>query len=106
MSEPRSTKSALDALVRDAKNGALEPHVSDERWSAVEKQILARMATALNCTVDLLVSTLTIPSGQTLARSYKADGKPSAETAATFERLLIDAGVSEEKRTALLAGDN
>lgn len=45
MSEPRSTKSALDALVRDAKNGALEPQVSDERWSAVEKQILARMAT-------------------------------------------------------------
>jgi hypothetical protein len=74
--------------------------------ASIPARFLARMATVLNCTVDLLVSTLTMPSGQTLARSYKADGKPSGETAATFERLLIDAGVSEEKRTALLADDN
>ena len=74
--------------------------------TSVPRRFLARMALALNCTVDLLVSALTTPSGPALARSYKSDGKPSAETAATFERLLIDAGVSEEKRTALLADDN
>lgn len=74
--------------------------------TSVPRRFLTRMAAALNCTVDLLVSTLTLPSGAVLARSYKSDGKPSAETAATFERLLIDAGVSEEKRTALLADDN
>jgi hypothetical protein len=74
--------------------------------TSVPRRFLARMAVALNCTVDLLVSVLTMPSGSTLARSYKADEKPSTETAATFERLLIDAGVSEEKRTSLLADDN
>ena len=74
--------------------------------TSVPRRFLTRMALALNCTVDLLVSALTTPSGPALARSYKSDGKPSAETAATFERLLIDAGVSEEKRTALLADDN
>lgn len=74
--------------------------------TSVPRRFLTRMAAALNCTVDLLVSTLTLPSGPVLARSYKSDGKPSAETAATFERLLIDAGVSEEKRTALLADGN
>ena len=74
--------------------------------TSVPRSFLTRMAGALNCTVDLLVSALTLPSGLVLARSYKSDGKPSAETAATFERLLIDAGVPEEKRTALLADDN
>lgn len=74
--------------------------------ASVPRRFLTRMAAVLNCTVDLLVSTLTLPAGLVLARSYKSDGKPAAETAATFERLLIDAGVSEEKRTALLADDN
>ena len=74
--------------------------------TSIPRRFLAHMAVALNCTVDLLVSALTMPSGSTLARSYKADGKPSTETAVTFERLLIDAGVSEEKRTSLLADDN
>jgi len=60
----------------------------------------------LNCTVDLLVNALALPPAPALARSYKADGKPSAEAVVTFERLLIDAGVSEEKRTALLADNN
>jgi hypothetical protein len=74
--------------------------------ASVPRRFLTRMALALNCTVDLLVSALTTPSEPALARSYKSDGKPSAETAATFERLLIDAGVPEDKRTALLADDN
>lgn len=41
-----SPKSALDALVREAKAeaGGLEPRVSEERWSAVEERLLARMA--------------------------------------------------------------
>ena len=73
---------------------------------SVPKRFLTHMAVALNCSIDLLVSALTKSSGPALARSYKADGKPTGETAATFEQLLIDAGVSEEKRTALLADDN
>jgi hypothetical protein len=71
--------------------------------ASVPRQFLTRMATVLNCTVDLLVNTLSTPPGSGLARSYKADVKPLVQTAVTFERLLIDAGVSEEKRTILLA---
>lgn len=117
---PIETKSAKDPLAEVSVAQLREIAVQlDVPWqvvtafrerrvvaTSVPRAFLTRMAAALNCTVDLLVSTLTMPSGQTLARSYKADGKPSAETAATFERLLIDAGVSEEKRIALLADDN
>lgn len=47
MSHLNSPKNALDALVREAKakSGGLEPRVSEERWSAVEERLLARMAT-------------------------------------------------------------
>jgi hypothetical protein len=72
----------------------------------VPRKFLGRLAAAINSTVDLVREALLVQTGPTLARSYKADEKPSAETAATFERLLADAGVSEEKRTALLADDN
>ena len=72
----------------------------------VPRKFLGRLAAAINSTVDLVREALIVQTGSTLARSYKADEKPSAETAATFERLLIDAGVSEEKRTTLLADDN
>jgi hypothetical protein len=37
------------------------------------------------------------------ARSYKADGKPTASDQVTFEQVLIDAGVPAEKRAGLLA---
>ena len=37
------------------------------------------------------------------ARSYKADGKPTAGEQVTFEQVLIDAGVPVEKRSQLLA---
>jgi hypothetical protein len=40
------------------------------------------------------------------ARSYKADGKPSIGSQATFEQALIDAGVPAEKRAALLAEED
>lgn len=117
---PIETKSAKDPLadvsVAKLREIALQLDVPRQVVTAfrerrvvatsVPRRFLTRMAVALNCTVDLLVSALTTPSGPALARSYKADGKPSVETAATFERLLIDAGVSEEKRTTLLADDN
>jgi ferric-dicitrate binding protein FerR (iron transport regulator) len=43
MSQRPENRSPLDELVREAK-ADLEPRVSDERWSAVEDRILARMA--------------------------------------------------------------
>lgn len=46
----------------------------------VPRRFLTRLAGALNRTVDLLIAALTIPAAPSLARSYKADGKPSAES--------------------------
>ena len=72
----------------------------------VRRRFLTRLAgRARSRTVDLLIAALTIPAAPSLARSYKADGKPSAEFAVSFERLLIDADVAEDKRALLLTDD-
>ncbi len=73
------------------------------KLESVPKSFLAAFARALGCTVDLLSSVVSAPSGPGLSRSYKADIKPNAGEAISFEKLLIDAGVSEAKRTELLA---
>ncbi len=76
------------------------------KFESVPKPFLAALARALSCSVGLLLSGLSAPSGPALARSYKADVKPSAGAAISFEQLLIDAGVSEAKRTELLVEDD
>ena len=76
------------------------------KFESVPKPFLAALARALSCTVDLLLSGLSAPSGPAFARSYKADVKPSAGATISFEQLLIDAGVSEAKRTKLLVEDD
>jgi len=55
--------------------------------------------------VDSLLSGLAVSSESSLARSYKADVKPSAGAAISFEQLLIDAGVPESRLAELLARD-
>jgi hypothetical protein len=70
--------------------------------SSVPKRFLARLAEAVNSTVDRLVAALSMPA-PALARSYKADGKPAAAAPVNFEQVLIDAGVPEERRATLLA---
>ncbi len=76
------------------------------KLESVPKPFLVALARALSCSVDLLLSGLSAPLGPTLARSYKADVKPSAGAAISFEQLLIDAGVPEAKRTELLVEDD
>jgi len=39
-----------------------------------------------------------------VARAYKAEGKPSVGERVSFEQVLIEAGVTPEKRARLLAG--
>ncbi len=52
MSElPKKTESALDRLVREAKQD-LEPHVPDARWAAMERTLVARMAAERSALVD------------------------------------------------------
>lgn len=70
---------------------------------SVPKSFLAAFARALSCTVDLLSSVISETSGSDFSRSYKADIKPTAGEAISFEKLLIDAGVSEAKCADLLA---
>lgn len=71
--------------------------------TSVPERFLKKLAGALSCSADLLAGALASQTGSTLARSYKSEGKPAAEAAVTFERLLIDAGVPEAKRADLMS---
>lgn len=117
---PLETKSAKDPLanlsVDELRDIALKLEVPRQVVTAfrerrvvatsVPRRFLARLADALRCQVELLTSALTMQPSAALSRSYKADGKPTAVSVVSFEQLLIDAGVPDEKRTALLADDN
>lgn len=69
---------------------------------SVPGRFLSQLATAMNSTVEGLLNALAFSPTPQLGRSYKADVKPSAEARISFERLLVDAGVSDEKRDVLL----
>ena len=73
--------------------------------ASVPRRFLVRLAAAANTTVESIESAWALPPPSS-ARSYKADEKPTEAGAVTFEQLLIDAGVSEEKRALLLADDD
>jgi hypothetical protein len=117
---PLETKSAKDPLanlsIDELRDIALKLEVPRQVLTAfrerrivvasVPRRFLARLADALRCQVELLTYALTMQPSVALSRSYKADGKPTAGSAVSFEQLLIDAGVTEEKRTTLLADDN
>ena len=53
--------------------------------------------------MDHLLAAPSLQPAQILARSYKADGKPGVAGPVSFERLLIDAGVADERRTILVS---
>jgi len=69
-------------------------------FSSVPQRFLKRMAQAINSSVEILQA---LSPDRGLARSYKAETKPSEAEQVSFERLLIDAGVPEAKRAELLA---
>lgn len=71
--------------------------------SSVPRRFLGRLATELNSSLDWLLNSLAAPAPNALARSYKADVKPSDKVPVTFERILADAGVPDDKRAQLLA---
>lgn len=73
--------------------------------ASVPRKVCVMLASALNTSVDAMVAMwAAAPSDALLARSYKADVKPSGAVLITFEQLLIDAGVPEEKRAELMDG--
>ena len=69
---------------------------------SIPKRILAHVAEVARSSVGQLeVSWGMEPLGA--ARAYKADGKPNVGAQVSFEQVLIEAGVSPEKRSQLLA---
>lgn len=73
--------------------------------NSVPKRFLSRFAAAVKTTVEQLREALSVPLMLSPARNYKADSKPEDGGPATFERLLIDAGHSDEERSALMSED-
>jgi hypothetical protein len=73
-------------------------------FASVPQPFLTQLATALNTSVDALAQFLKLPPIQQPAFSHKADEKPKETEPVTFEQLLIQAGVPEEKRAKLTVG--
>jgi hypothetical protein len=71
--------------------------------ASIPRRFLARVATALNTNIDQITASLTLPLQTSCIRSHKADEKPIAGAPATFEQLLIDAQVPNDKRAELMA---
>jgi hypothetical protein len=71
--------------------------------SSVPRWFLAKLAAGVNRSLDTFLPALPATAVLATARSHKSDVKPSDREAVTFERILIDAGVPEEKRARLLA---
>jgi hypothetical protein len=71
--------------------------------SSIPERFLARVATALDTSVDQITAALSLPLEAGCVRSHKADEKPIMAPPATFEQLLIDAKVPDQKRAELMA---
>jgi hypothetical protein len=73
--------------------------------SSIPRRFLARVAAALNTTLEQVNAALSLPPHTACVRSHKADEKPVYAGPATFEQLLIDAQVPAEKRAELMGDD-
>jgi len=69
---------------------------------SIPRRFLAMLAEAMRSSIAELES-FWEPTPLLVARSYKADNKPTVGEQVTFEQVLIDAGVPAEKRASLLA---
>lgn len=70
---------------------------------SVPSRFLETLAAVLKTSFIQLKLVLSLQPSPILGRSYKADGKPGDNTQVTFERILVDAGVSDEKIMSLLS---
>lgn len=71
-------------------------------FSSIPQRFLTRLAEGLNTSVDEVKLSLMTPLQTACVRSYKSDQKPIETEAVTFEKLLIDAQISPEKRAELM----
>lgn len=71
--------------------------------TTVPRPFMSAFAGLMNTALEPFIAVLSAQPQVSLARSYKADERPEATARASFEQILIDAGVSAEKRASLLA---
>jgi hypothetical protein len=71
--------------------------------SSIPRRFLEGLAAAMNTHVEAVLNTLSLPPALESARSFKADAKPQSDPQVAFERLLTDAGVTDDQRTRLMA---
>ncbi len=74
--------------------------------TSIPLPFLERLATALDSTVEILIRSLSLPPTPNPERSYKADNRPEVQNQVAFEQILINAGVSQEKQSQLMKGEN
>jgi hypothetical protein len=72
---------------------------------SIPKRFLQMFADAAGSTIALVEASWGSPESS-LARSYKADSKPTVGEQVTLEQVLIEGGVPAEKRARLLAEAN
>jgi hypothetical protein len=70
---------------------------------SVPRRFARQFAALLNSSLQAFLDSLALSPIGAVARSYKADEKPGTDGRVSLERILIEAGVSEEKRASLLA---
>lgn len=73
--------------------------------SSIPRRFFVRLAAEVQASVEQLREVLSTPVTLSPARNYKANSKPEEGGPVTFEQLLIDAGISDEKRAILMAED-
>jgi len=73
--------------------------------ASIPKRFLARLSAAINKTVEEVTAALAFSEDPACVRSHKSDEKPKAVAPVSFEKLLIDAEVSEDRRAELMAAD-
>ena len=72
--------------------------------STVPGPFLARVADLISTSEEQLVRVLSLPAAVEPARSYSSERKPVTSEAVSFEQVLIDADVPEDKRAELMSG--
>lgn len=69
---------------------------------SVPRLFLSKLAVEIGAAIDELLTVLAEPLEVAPAHQHKADDKPQEHLQCTFEQLLVDGGVSPEKRAELL----
>ena len=72
--------------------------------STVPGPFLARLADLVRSSPEQLVRALSLPAAPEPAHSYRSEQRPVESEAVSFDQVLIDAGVPEDRRAELLSG--